>query len=201
MTGVKTTLIKDSADSVCVDQCNAALGHGYCDLDASTPQCLCCPGWSGVSCEVSSNEDVGYCSSTNDIAGASSYLNFDNCYDTDVSGAQPSSQESQCSYPATGTWVDFCLVDNASIDENGDIDDAVFADVCDAASEYVDTDKTCEPNTECAAGEYDANAENQPNTQTGPRDCQPCGADTYAATLNAGSCSPPTYLRRRGILH
>jgi hypothetical protein len=167
---LKTTLVKSNANSICNDNCNAALGHGYCDLTAASPICLCCPGWSGTTCAVSTGTgDVGLCQDSNNLQAASLYLRDDNCFDTDVAGQQPQGTDSKCSYPDTDTWIDFCYLDNSAISvgagANGKdiVDDLVFDGICGTTNAYVNaTTKTCVPYTDCQPGEYDASSVNTP---------------------------------------
>lgn len=87
-----TTVVKGGgAGGICPDECNYGSGQGTCDLETGT--CMCCPGFSGDSCDSANLEKRCSGTATYGIGALSSESN---CFNTVLEGEQVEGEE--CGY-------------------------------------------------------------------------------------------------------
>ena len=184
-----TTVVKGGVAGICPDECNYGSGQGTCDLETGT--CMCCPGFSGDSCDAANLEKR--CSGTATY-GIGALQSSSNCYDTVLEGEAVEGEE--CGYPDTGTWVDACYVQ----------DPEKIADVltarCIGKYDYTHaftgvtvnyfntTTMRCSTKINCGPGSYVINY-NKANEYI-DRICEVCPEGTFAAGHNLDACTPIT---------
>ena len=180
-----TSIIKVE-NAICPNECNYGLGQGVCDLE--TGGCLCCPGFTGRSCEVANQETT---CPTDATYGTAAFLSDDHCYNSVL---KDNSAKSDCGYPDTGTWVDSCYVvspetitDQLRARCDSDYTNA-FTQV--STTFFNETTLKCVTHTNCEPGAFVSNYNTSDNAAN--RICEECPDGQFAAGHNLDTCSPIT---------
>ena len=182
-----TSLIK-LENAICPNECNYGSGQGVCDLD--TGLCLCCPGFTGTSCQISNQETTCPTDATYGIAAS---VSNDHCYNT-VLTADSHAVKNECGYPDTGTWVDSCYVkDPGNIEAQ--LQSRCSSDYNNAYTQvevnyFNATTLTCITKENCGPGFFVSNYNKTADAIN--RVCKECPDGEFAAGHNLNECSPIT---------
>ena len=159
-----------------------------CDLE--TGMCMCCPGFTGTSCEVTNQESTCPTDATYGIAAS---FSDNHCYNS-VLKDDSQSNANDCGYPETGTWVDSCFVQDPTnvatqlrLRCSSDYGNA-FTQV--EVNFFNETTLTCITKENCEPGTFVANYNKSADAIN--RICEECPDGEFAAGHNLNECSPIT---------